>query len=168
MLFIKRLCMNVNSCDGIKCSQPYLAYILSRFFQVRVENEKRFLINEPMIHKSRILVVDDNEGILQMMRVMLERAGYEVFTENDPSMLHDDLKQNPDLIMLDIFMSGVDGREICKSLKSDSNTRDIPIVMLSASFDLADSVTDCGAEAFIEKPFEMKYLLEKLKTLIPN
>ncbi|MEJ7769706.1 MAG: response regulator, partial [Chitinophagaceae bacterium] len=65
----------------------------------------------------------------------------------------------PDLLLLDISMSGVDGREVCKHLKNKQSTRHIPIVMISADIDIAKITAECGANDSLAKPFEIRELL---------
>ncbi len=72
-------------------------------------------------------------------------------------------KEYPDALLLDVWMSGQDGREICKFLKNRSNTKHIPIIMISASKDVAASVKAAGADDFLTKPFEMDELIKKVK-----
>jgi CheY-like chemotaxis protein len=68
----------------------------------------------------------------------------------------------PDLLLLDIWMSGMDGKEICKHLKSQEVTKHIPIIMISANKDTQKIAFECGADDFIAKPFQMKNLLQKV------
>lgn len=110
----------------------------------------------------QILVVDDDPDILDAMEWMLEDAGYEVYTSE-----RGDYAENlpgghavlPDLIILDVLLSGKDGRTICKLLKSRPDTRAIPIVMVSAHPSAAGSVRAVGADDFVAKPFDIDVLL---------
>jgi DNA-binding response OmpR family regulator len=110
----------------------------------------------------RVMIADDDPGILDALRLMLEFAGYEVSaTFNGATLL--DMEDNlPDLILLDIWMSGTDGRDVCKALKSKALTKDLPIIMISASTDLENSAKDAGADDFLEKPFDMDELFSKI------
>jgi CheY-like chemotaxis protein len=69
----------------------------------------------------------------------------------------------PDLLLLDIWMSGIDGRDICKELKQKENTKKIPIVLISASREIERSALEAGADDFLAKPFEIDDLLEKIE-----
>ena len=69
----------------------------------------------------------------------------------------------PDLLLLDIWMSGEDGRDICKKLKQSELTKNIPVIMVSASKDIKESALAAGADDFLAKPFEMNELLGKIK-----
>ena len=107
----------------------------------------------------KILVVDDNPAILDALRIMLEEEGYEVETTVDGATLKDLKEHLPDLLLLDIWMSGVDGRDICKALKSSAATKQIPVIMISAAKDIEQIAKDSGADDFISKPFQMANLL---------
>ncbi len=108
------------------------------------------------------MIADDDHAIVDAVQAMLEFGGYEPsFTYNGATIL--DIKDNlPDLILLDIWMSGTDGRDVCKALKHLDRTRNIPIIMISASTDLEKSAKEAGADDFLEKPFDMDELLGKI------
>jgi CheY-like chemotaxis protein len=114
----------------------------------------------------KIMVADDNPGILDAISIILEFEGYEVScVANGNSIL---AMENglPDLLLLDIWMSGVDGRDICKRLKQQPDTSHLPIVLVSASKDIASSAREAGADDFLAKPFEMDDLLTMVKKLL--
>jgi len=111
----------------------------------------------------KVLVADDDPAILDVMRMMLEFEGYEVTTTpNGATILQMD-SGLPDLLLLDIWMSGTDGRELCRRLKLNEKTKNIPIVLVSASKDVEHSAREAGADDFIAKPFEMNELLQKIE-----
>jgi DNA-binding response OmpR family regulator len=114
----------------------------------------------------RILAVDDNEDILEIMKLILEGYDYEVNTLTDGSLLFDQIKKyRPDLILLDIMLGNMDGRELCKSLKSNNDTHDIPVIMISASHTLSERFKPCDApNDFLAKPFDISELLSKVQT----
>jgi len=118
--------------------------------------------------KKKILVADDDVAILDAVKIMLEIADYDVCTEADGGVVEKVRKEKPHLVLLDIWMSGVDGRNICRQLKADAELRKVPIILISASKDLARSCQAAGAEDYIEKPFEMDELLEKIEQLIAS
>ncbi len=107
----------------------------------------------------KILVADDNAAILDALKIMLEEEGYDVETTEDGAIARDIKEPLPDLLLLDIWMSGMDGRDICKHLKSAAATRRIPVVLVSATKDIERIAKDSGADGFISKPFEMEHLL---------
>ena len=112
-----------------------------------------------MNSKKRILVVDDNTAILDALKIMLEDADYEVETTVDGATVKDMVEPLPDLLLLDIWMSGVDGRDVCRHLKSTPATKHIPVIMISAAKDTEQIAKDSGADDFISKPFQMDHLL---------
>ena len=112
--------------------------------------------------KKTILVADDDPAICDALSFMLEEEGYRVLTTVNGGTIYKMEKEFPDLLLLDIWMSGQDGREICKYLKKKELTRDIPIIILSASRDIEKSADDAGADDFLAKPFQMEELLSKI------
>jgi len=114
----------------------------------------------------RILVVDDNTDILQIVKIILENNGFEVVvTPNGEETLLKTETFHPQLILMDVFLSsGIDGREICKTLKANSETKDIPVILFSAQVKMEDGFKSWGADDFIAKPFEVKELINKIKS----
>ncbi|WP_207429403.1 two-component system response regulator [Pedobacter sp. SYSU D00535] len=114
-----------------------------------------------------IVVVDDDPGIVDSLVVMLEFAGYTIKTFTKGSDLFPYLaRQKADLILLDVWLSGEDGKEICQLLRCSPATKDIPVIMLSASRDLEKTALEAGANDFLAKPFEMSILLEKINQFL--
>lgn len=114
----------------------------------------------------KILVADDDPAILDAIQMMLELELYEVDTTVNGETIYIMEKEYPDLLLLDIWMSGQDGREICKFLKKNPLTKHIPIIMISASRDVKQSAKEAGADDFIAKPFEKNELLSKVAKFI--
>lgn len=112
----------------------------------------------------RILAVDDDKDILDVIQYILEDSGYEVDALSDGNLLFEKIKaQTPDLILLDVMLGNLDGRELCRAVKTSAETRDIPVVMISASH-AAGSLDQKGApDAFIAKPFDIDDLLGVVK-----
>jgi DNA-binding response OmpR family regulator len=111
----------------------------------------------------KILIADDDPDILDVMKIILEGEGFEVSITpfgNDLKHIKDNL---PDLIILDIRMSGVDGTEIAKFLKGQSHTQMIPLIIVSADRDTDSAAKAAGADDFIHKPFEIASLIEKVR-----
>jgi len=116
----------------------------------------------------QILVVDDDPDILDALQCVLEDAGYTVETCKDgghAERLADEASL-PKLIILDVLLSGKDGREICRKLKHNEWTKNIPIVMISAHPTAKKSVFASGANRFIPKPFDITNLLNTINTEI--
>ncbi len=111
----------------------------------------------------KILVVDDDEGILDAVALTLEDQGYSVETSakgEETYIKVDSFK--PDLILLDVLISGSDGRHICRKLKSEQKTKGIPIIMISAHPSAHLSMAVNGADDFLAKPFDSKDLFKKI------
>ncbi len=119
------------------------------------------------MQKYKIMIADDDPGIVDAIQMLLEYEGYEVRTTVNGATVNDMQDEFPDLLLLDIWMSGQDGRVICKKLKESENTKDVPVIMISASNELRKSAQDAGADDFLEKPFEMDHLLLKIKKFLP-
>lgn len=107
----------------------------------------------------KILVVDDDESIVEVVQLVLESEGYYVQTNMDGDLLPLLKKEQPNLILLDMLLSGVDGRDICKQLKSDHETAHIPVIMLSAHSETDKAANASGANDFLEKPFDVDALI---------
>ncbi len=116
----------------------------------------------------RILVADDDPAILDAISLVLEDEGYQVHTTPDGNKVLSLNGQLPDLILLDIWMSGVDGRDICLHLKSQAKTRDIPIILISANRDTAEISAQVGADDYVCKPFDIDDLLSKVRLYLDN
>jgi len=109
------------------------------------------------------MIADDDPGILDAVGIMLEFEGYEVQSTLNGSTLLNMESKFADLLLLDIWMSGADGRDICKQLKQKPATSKIPIVLISASKDIERSAMEAGADDFLEKPFDIEVLLAKIE-----
>ncbi len=109
----------------------------------------------------KILVVDDDEGIVEVVQIVLEGEGYMVQTSMDGAIFQQlNEQQNlPGLILLDVLLSGEDGREICKWIKNEEKIKHIPVVMLSAHSDANKIADTSGADDFLEKPFDIDVLI---------
>lgn len=114
----------------------------------------------------RILAVDDDHDILEILQFILEDSGYQVATLSDGRQLMQKIEEiHPDLILLDIMLGSLDGRELCKTLKKEVATHSIPVIMISASHTVAKTLDQDGApNDFIAKPFDINNLLNKVKT----
>jgi DNA-binding response OmpR family regulator len=113
----------------------------------------------------RILAVDDDNDIVDIIKIILEDEGYEVSTlTNGRDVMQAISLQRPDLILLDVMLGGIDGRDICRDIKNDALLSDIPIVMISASHNLHNLLTEQGSpDDFLAKPFDIDHLIKKVK-----
>jgi len=111
----------------------------------------------------KIMIADDDPGIVDAIEMLLEFEGYQVRSTVNGATVLDMKDELPDLLLLDIWMSGEDGRDICKKLKKEDTTKNIPVIMISASKDIKESAMAAGADDFLAKPFEINDLLNKIK-----
>src|SRR5947209_19716753 len=110
--------------------------------------------------RKKILVVDDEPDILEVLNVILEEEGYLVLITDKGEHLEKLLNGGlPDLILLDMLLSGKDGREIVKQLKRQDETKHIPVIMFSAHPRAEQMAREAGADDFIDKPFDIDDLL---------
>jgi two-component system, OmpR family, alkaline phosphatase synthesis response regulator PhoP len=119
--------------------------------------------------KEHILVVDDEEDILELVRYNLVKEGYRVTTvASGEEALKSARSAQSDIILLDLMLPGVDGLEVCRLLKHDPKTQHIPIIMLSAKGEEADIVTglELGAADYITKPFSPRVLVARLRAVL--
>jgi len=119
--------------------------------------------------KEKILVVDDEEDILELVRYNLVREGYAVATTLSGEDALKAANSDPvDLIVLDLMLPGMDGLEVARRLKQNADTQEIPIVMLTAKGEEADIVTglELGADDYLTKPFSPRILIARIKAVL--
>ena len=116
--------------------------------------------------KKRILVADDDEDIRNIFGIILKNAGYEAdLVSNGKDLLNDNFKI-PDLFLIDKQLSGVNGLDVCRHLKSNKKTKRIPLLMISASPDIGILSEKAGADGCIEKPFELKEVISTIESFL--
>ncbi len=99
--------------------------------------------------------------------MILRSEGYDVYTTTNAEELFSPSLQLPDLILLDVFMSGINGQDICRKAKKNERTMHIPLLFLSANANLDQVCKDNNADGYICKPFEIEYLLKKISEFLP-
>ncbi|HEY0754905.1 MAG TPA: response regulator [Ktedonobacteraceae bacterium] len=111
----------------------------------------------------KLLVVDDEPDILEFLQIILEDEGYEVVISEKGEYL-EQLHNGglPHLILVDVLLSGKDGREIVRFLKSQAETKHIPVIMFSAHPSAAETARQAGADDFVAKPFDIDFLLARI------
>jgi len=121
------------------------------------------------MEKIKILVVEDEAPIQELLQFNLERTKYRVkVVDSGEEALEEAVQYQPSLILLDIMLPGADGLEVCKRLKANPKTQNIPIIMLTALCEEADIVTglELGADDYITKPFSPRVLLARVKAAL--
>ncbi len=119
--------------------------------------------------KETILVIEDEKNILELVKYNLEQEGYRVLTANRGDLGLDlAMKQNPDLLILDLMLPEISGIEICKTLKQNTKTTFIPIIMLTAKSQEADRILglELGADDYVTKPFSPRELIARVKAVL--
>ena len=122
-----------------------------------------------MVARERVLVVDDERDILELVKYNLDKEGYQVtVVATGEDALAAARTKVPDIVILDLMLPGVDGLEVCRRLKTDAKTRAIPIVMLTAKGDEADVVTglELGASDYVTKPFSPRVLTARIRAVL--
>ncbi len=121
--------------------------------------------------KKLILAIDDEKDILKLLQYNLEREGYQVAcAKTGEEGLETVKSKRPDLVILDIMMPGIDGLEVCKVLRANKDTKNIPLLMLTAKTSEVDEILglELGASDYISKPFSLKVLLARVKNIFRN
>lgn len=122
-----------------------------------------------MARRKKILVVDDERDLVELIGMNLQRNGYEVVSAHDGTMgLELARKTRPDLIILDVMMPGLSGRDVTMALKSDPDMQNIPILMLTAKTEETDIIVglSMGADDYVTKPFSMKVLMARVSAVL--
>jgi DNA-binding response OmpR family regulator len=121
------------------------------------------------VSKPKILVIEDESDILEVIQYNLEREGHKVIAcRNGEQGLSRIRTDNPDLVILDLMLPGMDGVEVCRQVKSDPITRAIPVIMVTAKAEESDIVLGLGigADDYIAKPFSPKELIARVKVVL--
>ena len=119
--------------------------------------------------RQKILVVEDEDDLRELLRFNLAREGYQVLSVGTgEDAVRTARAQEPDLVLLDLMLPGMDGLEVCKLLKGDPRTKHVPVVMLTAKGEEADIVTglEVGADDYITKPFSPKVVVARIRTAL--
>lgn len=118
---------------------------------------------------SKILVIDDHENIIEFIRLGLRYEGFQVESASDGEQgVTAAQRGNPDLVILDVMMPGINGLEVCRRLRSNPTTRDVPILMLTAKDEVSDRILGLrtGADDYLTKPFDFDELLERIRAIL--
>lgn len=113
--------------------------------------------------RKRILLLEDEKGILELIQEILETEGYEVFAFANYESVEDIIEFRPQLILLDVRLSNGYGHLLCQDLKANTKTARIPVILVSGADNLKKIAEDCGADNFLSKPFNMDDLIQMVK-----
>ena len=124
-----------------------------------MQEDKGMSFAESILMKRKVLVIDDDPSIRDIFQIIFERAGYAIEIKEDGKDILKNKYTKPDIFLIDKQLSGLDGLDLCRFLKMQPVTKDIPVIIVSASPDIAVLAKNAGADDYIEKPFELNYLL---------
>jgi len=117
----------------------------------------------------KILLIDDDPDVITVLQILLKKKGYQVATASYEEEAYKQVEFfMPNLVVLDVLLSGVDGRTICKKLKNTNSSKHIPILMFSAHPGAQKNMEDFGADDFLPKPFESNKILERIEVLLSS
>lgn len=119
------------------------------------------------MNSKKIIIVDDDTEILESLGLLLDFEGFEVeaFERGSEIFKAVETTTPPDAILLDMWLMDEDGREICRKLKQKDKTKNIPVIMISASHGLEKTAIDSGASAFISKPFDIDEVVNTIQQI---
>jgi DNA-binding response OmpR family regulator len=124
-------------------------------------------MNTSIHAKKNILIIDDAQELLQVLELILGRFGYDVVIKNCPEGVSEFVQNTKvDLLLLDVRLRGVNGRFICQELKSNAKTNYFPVILMSSYSSSLTNLGECGADGFIEKPFNLDELISKVNKII--
>jgi two-component system alkaline phosphatase synthesis response regulator PhoP len=121
------------------------------------------------MQKLKILLVEDEEDIAEIIKLQAELAGYKVIVESDGlNGLRAVAREKPDLVILDIMLPGLNGLDVCRKIKSNPDTKGIPVIMISAKSEELDVILglELGADDYVSKPFSVKVLLSRIRVVL--
>ena len=119
--------------------------------------------------KKHILIVDDEQDIRNLLKINLDNENYKtILVEDGETSISEARKSNPDLIILDLMLPGIQGLDVCRILKNSEDTSNIPILMLTAKGEEVDIVKglELGADDYVVKPFSVKVLLARVNNIL--
>jgi DNA-binding response OmpR family regulator len=124
-------------------------------------------MEQSLTKKPVILLIDDDKDLLELMKRKLIKEGCVVNISQNGAKINEIIAdQTPDCILLDIHMIGVNGSDICKKLKSEDQTSNIPLLLLSANHNIEKIAAICGADGYISKPMDISLFVEKIKSAL--
>lgn len=124
-------------------------------------------MEQSITRKPAILLIDDDKDLLELMKMKLVKEGCVVNISQNGEKINELIEaESPDCILLDIHMNGINGSDICKNLKSQEPTSNIPVLLLSANHNIEKIAVICGADGFISKPLDISLFVAKIKNVL--
>ncbi|RZJ39253.1 MAG: response regulator [Chryseobacterium sp.] len=121
------------------------------------------------MENKKIMICDDDLGILEVLEMMLELEGFQVYTESNSTNLMQQIRQNtPDLLLMDLWMPVLSGDQLLKTIRTSPELTSLPVIILSASVDGNQIAQNAGANAFVPKPFNMDDIISVVKSTLQN
>ncbi|MFZ5376824.1 MAG: response regulator [Patescibacteria group bacterium] len=117
-------------------------------------------------HQKKVLIIDDDPDIIDSTKTILDFAGYTAVGETNNHTIQRVIEVKPDLIFLDLWLTEIDGRELCRQIKTHPKTKKIPVLLFSASRNIQQNAKEAQANDYIAKPFELDELLQKIDFLL--
>ena len=121
-----------------------------------------------MDKKNNILIIDDDGSIIDIISIILTNAGYNVITDKTGSLDFLQTSTHPDLILLDNYLENKNGSDICRLLKKNDLTKNIPVILISGKEGLYETAESACADDFLSKPFSIQNLLYKIEFLLAD
>ncbi|MGV8878656.1 MAG: response regulator [Sphingobacteriaceae bacterium] len=116
----------------------------------------------------KVLIIDDDKDLLEVLSFLISEDGYQVIASTTGEEVENLNENRPDLILLDLRLAGTStsGAEICVKLKANQTTKDVPVILISAETDIKAVASNCGADDYIKKPFDIYEVSEKVKSFL--
>ena len=116
---------------------------------------------------AKIMVVDDSPDLLLLISIIIKREGHQAISLTSPVELLQKLDEhNPDLIILDVNIGAYNGKEVCKNIKANTASKNIPVLLTSASSEALTDFKDYNADDILEKPFTLSTIIKKINRLL--
>ena len=143
------------------------SYAFGGYFAALLIALRKIVLNKTEMLK--VLVVDDDKDLLEMVTLVLRVHGMHVFGVNDHQEFFPALEDfRPDLVVLDIYLQEADGRELCRRMKGQGEYNTTPVLLYSAGHISAASIEECQANGFLQKPFDISVLLKRIREHLPE
>jgi len=114
-----------------------------------------------------ILICDDDEGILDMLELVLEETGYRIVPVKNSLHIYEEIdKEHPDLLLLDLWMPVLSGDQVLRTLRKNPHTKGLPVIVISASREGERIASEAGANSFLAKPFDLEMLVSRVQEMI--